>query len=594
VSFELPAVFRRARIPEPRGVHHAVARTVAPAAESMATPEDLPVSVPATAERPEPVRRPLVTVDELEDEPTSEQSDEQLHRHERRLALIGELASVAMFVLVLASAMVMARFEVSGLVIHVAAMTAWAFAGALVGLPLGFVRSTTNTTVQRNRVTLGAGLLFAELVCLTGLLACAGGIAGPFWLVFLPLVLLSAAAVSSEAGIVVGALAAAGVYVASIISHTVDTASVGRLVVVLPILPVVGYVGSAVGGAARRAAEEARQERENLERDLAALVDVLDEVALGDLSHLPAVPSDSPPATATLAVALADTVVALRRVARGIQSGGAHLAEEANGLMGMSAQLAAGAAQQASSVTEVTTTVEQLAATSSQIAETAQAVSRFAADTLRFADEGQQAVEASTAAMDSIAARVDAITARADLLAERTDHIDRNLRVIDDLAVQTNMLAFNAAIEAARAGSHGTGFSVVAGEIRKLAERAREATGRVEEIVDEIRQETQRTRAVSRAGAEEVHIGADLTRGVVDTLDRIVARVDDTTSAAREISIVTDQQRAASDQVVAAMTQVAAVSLRYSAASRQAAESAAHLDALAAELAESYGRFKVV
>jgi methyl-accepting chemotaxis protein len=196
--------------------------------------------------------------------------------------------------------------------------------------------------------------------------------------------------------------------------------------------------------------------------------------------------------------------------------------------------------------------------------------------------------------MDSIAARVDDITARADVLADRTDHIDRILRVIDDLAVQTNMLAFNAAIEAARAGSNGTGFSVVAGEIRKLAERAREATGRVEEIVDEIRQETQRTRVVSRAGAEEVYVGAELTRGVADTLDRIVARVDDTTSAAREISIVTDQQRAASDQVVAAMTQVAHVSLSYSAASRRAAESAAYLDALAAELATSYGRFKVV
>ena len=81
---------------------------------------------------------------------------------------------------------------------------------------------------------------------------------------------------------------------------------------------------------------------------------------------------------------------------------------------------------------------------------------------------------------------------------------------------------------------------------------------------------------------------------LLNTLERIVTRVDDTTSAAREISIVTDQQRAASDQVVAAMTQVAQVSLSYSQASRRAAESAAYLDALAAELATSYGRFKVV
>jgi methyl-accepting chemotaxis protein len=514
--------------------------------------------------------------------------------HARRLAVIGEIASVGLLVLVITSAIVMARFEPGGLTVHVAAMTVWAFAGALIGLPLGFVRSTTSAVLQRNRAALGATLLAAELVCLTGLLATAGGIAGPFWLVFLPLVLLTAAAVSTEAGVVVGGLASAGVYVASLISHTVDATTVGRLVVVLPMLPVVGYVGSAVGGAARRAAEDAEAERRSLERDIAALVEVLDEVALGDLSHLPAVSADSHAAGATLAVALADTVVALRRVVRGIQSGGAHLADEANNLMGTSAELAAGASQQASSINQVTSTVEELAATSSQIAETALAVSRYAAETLRFADEGQQAVEASTAAMSSIAARVDTITARADDLSERTDRIDKILRVINDLAVQTNMLAFNAGIEAARAGTHGVGFTVVADEIRKLAERARAATGRVEEIVDEIRKETERTRVAGKAGAEEVQAGAALTRGVVGALDRIVTMVDDTTSAAREISIVTDQQRAASDQVVAAMTQVADVSLRYSAASRRAAEAAAHLDALAAELVTSYDRFKVV
>ncbi|MFL6238790.1 MAG: methyl-accepting chemotaxis protein [Actinomycetes bacterium] len=546
---------------------------------------DLVVSDPAPGQAVAPAA-------EAEGPTTSPQDDLAVRRHARRLALVGEVAGVALLALVLTSAIVTARYDAqSG--VHVAAMSLWAFAGALVGLPLGFLRSSSRPAVLRQQHLVRATLLGAELICLTGLTASAGGIAGPFWLVFLPLVLLTATAVSPEAGVVVGALASASVYVASLISHTVDAATVGRLVVVLPMLPVVGYVGSAVGGAARRAATDARSEHESLERDIAALVGVLDEVALGDLSHVPAVRADSHPAAITLAVALADTVVALRRVVRGIQTGGAHLAEEANGLLGTSADLAAGASQQAVSVSEVTSTVEQLAATSSQIAETAQAVSRYAADTLRYADEGQQAVDASTAAMHSIADRVDSISARAEELAERTDRIDKILRVINDLAVQTNMLAFNAGIEAARAGSNGVGFTVVAAEIRKLADRARQATGRVEEIVAEIRRETERTRVATAAGAEEVEAGAELTRGVVGTLERIVAMVDDTTSAAREISIVTDQQRAASDQVVAAMTQVSDVSVRYSDASQRAAQAAAHLDELAAELARSFGRFKV-
>jgi methyl-accepting chemotaxis protein len=573
MSYDLPAVFRPARrgarIPGQRGAFR-LTRLEPDSSAPLLAPDEPGAAEAATLT-----------------------AAEQARGHERRLAVVGEIAGVALLFLVLASAVLMARFDASGFTVHVSAMAVWAVGGALVGLPLGAIRSTANPVLVPYRNQIGAALLVMELGCLTGLLASAGGIAGPFWLVFLPLVLLTAAAVSPEAGVVVGALASAGVYLASLLSHTVETGTVGRLVVVLPVLPVVGYVGSAVGGAVRRAAVEAQEEREALERDLAALQEVLDEVALGDLGHLPAVQADAHPAAATLAVALADTVVALRRVVRGIQTGGDDLAGEASRLLASSAELAVGASQQASSVTEVTTTVEQLAATSSQIAETAHAVSRYAADTLRFADEGQQAVEASTATMDSIANKVDAIAARADVLADRTDRIDRILRVMEDLASQTNMLAFNAGIEAARAGSHGTGFSVVAGEIRKLAERAREATQRVEEIVAEIRVETERTRTASSAGAAEVRVGAELTRGVVTALDRIVAMVDDTTSAAREISVVTDQQRAASDQVAAAMSQVAEVSVSYTVASRRTAEAAAHLDALAGELRTSTGRFKV-
>jgi methyl-accepting chemotaxis protein len=519
--------------------------------------------------------------------------DDAYRREGRRLALVGELASVALLVLVLAAAVIIARFSASGVAVHVPAMAAWAFAGALVGLPLGHVRTTPDPVVARHRTAISIALVALELGCLTGLLASAGGIAGPFWLVFLPLVLLTASAVSVEAGVVVGALASGGVYVASVVSHTLDAESIGRLVVVLPLLPAVGYVGAAVGAAARRAAADARAEREALERDLAALQEVLDEVALGDLAVVPAVGADAHPAGATLAVALSDTVVALRRLVRGIQSGGDDLGVAANSLLGSAEELAVGATQQASSVTEVTSTVEQLAATSGQIAETAQAVARYAAETLRFADEGQLAVDASAQAMDAIAGKVDAIAARAETLTDRTDRIGRILRVIDEIAVQTNMLAFNAAVEAARAGTKGRGFSVVAGEIRTLAERAREATHRVEDIVAEIRLESERTLEASVAGGAEVRVGAELTREVVVALERITAMVDDTTAAAREISVVTDQQRAASEQVVAAMSQVTGISGKYADASRRAAQAAAHLDALAGELRASCGRFKV-
>jgi methyl-accepting chemotaxis protein len=195
--------------------------------------------------------------------------------------------------------------------------------------------------------------------------------------------------------------------------------------------------------------------------------------------------------------------------------------------------------------------------------------------------------------MDTIATRVEQIGDRALSLGEKGQEIGRILDVINDLADQTNLLALNAAIEAARAGENGRGFAVVAAEVRKLAERAQQSTGQISAIVSEIQAETSATIIASQEGTKEVRTGSALARVVVDALERISGMVDETTTAAKEISVATQQQRSASDQVVAAMTQVADVSRQYAVGSKQSAAAASELNNLAAELRLAIAQFKV-
>ena len=279
---------------------------------------------------------------------------------------------------------------------------------------------------------------------------------------------------------------------------------------------------------------------------------------------------------------------------RQTQESSRRLSQSSNEILSATEQQASGSAEQAASISETTATMEELASTYRQIAENADQVVTMAEASLGSAESGQQAVSNTLSAMEQIKVRTQSSANKILALGERSQQIGQVLSIINSIADQTKILALNAAIEAARAGEAGKGFSVVAIEIRKLAESVVESTSEIGSIMTEIQSSANELVISTEQELKQVQSGVELAHTTGESLDKILDLVEQTTVAAKEISAATQQQKSATDQVVKAMREVAAVAQQTAAGSRQVASSAEALSGMAKESAQVGSAFQIV
>ena len=276
------------------------------------------------------------------------------------------------------------------------------------------------------------------------------------------------------------------------------------------------------------------------------------------------------------------------------QESSKRLATASNEILSATEQQASGSAEQAASISQTTATMEELAATYRQIADNANQVVSMAEASLGSAETGQHAVMNTLSAMEEIKTHSQTSANKILSLGERSQQIGQVLSIINSIADQTKILALNAAIEAARAGEAGKGFSVVAIEIRKLAESVVESTGEISTIMTEIQSAANELVIATEKELKQVQGGVELAHTTGANLDQIVETIEQTTIAAKEISGATQQQKSATDQVVKAMREVASVAQQTAAGSKQVAASAEQLAMIAKETSQVGSAFKIV
>jgi methyl-accepting chemotaxis protein len=262
-------------------------------------------------------------------------------------------------------------------------------------------------------------------------------------------------------------------------------------------------------------------------------------------------------------------------------------------LDGAAEQMAAGVEQAATQVNSVATASEEMSTTSSEIARNCVMVAKSSEKANASAVTGEGIIQETISVMTRINDRVKQSAGIIKSLGTRSEQIGEVVGLIKQIADQTNLLALNAAIEAARAGEHGRGFAVVADEVRKLAERTTEATKEIGETIEAMQSETKNAVASMKEGENEVEQGTQEAGKSGDALKDILKQVNTVTTEINQIAVASEEQTATTNEIASNIQQISEVMQDTAKRIQENAGAAAQLANLSKELQSLVGQFRV-
>jgi methyl-accepting chemotaxis protein len=329
----------------------------------------------------------------------------------------------------------------------------------------------------------------------------------------------------------------------------------------------------------------------SITRPLGAFMQFVGRVGEGDLTHQAKISSADE--LGELAQQLDRMVAGLRDVAGQTRLATENLNSASAEILASAQQQAASTGEQAAAIQQTTSTMEEVAQSGVQISDRAKQVAASAEAASATSQAGLQAVENTTRTIENIRVQAEAVAENVVSLSEKTQAIGEIISTVNDIAEQSHLLALNAAIEAAAAGEHGRSFSVIASEVKNLADQSREATVQVRSILGDIQKGINTSVMLTEEAVKRVDSGKQQSEVADRTIREMTLNIQQSVQAFQQIVAGANQQQIGFTQVMQAVRDIGQASQQTAASTRQLEKAAVNLTALAQQLQKAVERYRI-